>query len=73
MEVVIRKSEVCGCASPPPSKSYTHRAFIISSLSRKSKLENCLISDDTLATLSACRKIGAEFVRRKEITFLLFS
>ncbi len=63
MDVIIRSSEIEGSASPPPSKSYTHRAFLASALSRSSKVFNALISDDTLATLSCCRMIGAEFVR----------
>lgn len=61
MDVVVRKSEVYGYTTPPPSKSYTHRAFISASLSKKSVVFNPLLSGDTLATLSACKGIGAEF------------
>ncbi len=64
MDVIVRRSEICGVASPPPSKSYTHRAFIAASLSPRAKITNPLLSGDTLATLHACRKMGAEFVRK---------
>jgi len=64
MDVVIRKSEVKGKARPPASKSYTHRTFIAASLSPSSRIVNPLISEDTLSTLSACKKIGAEFVKK---------
>ncbi len=63
MDILVMRSEVNGSATPPPSKSYTHRAFLASALSRSSKVLNALISDDTLATLSCCRRIGAEIVR----------
>lgn len=66
MEVSVRKSEVEGEASPPPSKSYTHRAFIAAALSPKAKVENPLIAEDTLSTLNFCRFIGAN-VRREKI------
>lgn len=58
-----------GEVSVPPSKSYTHRAIIISSLAKgTSTIENPLISHDTEASLDACRKIGAEIeVRREEL------
>ncbi|MCS7144640.1 MAG: 3-phosphoshikimate 1-carboxyvinyltransferase [Archaeoglobaceae archaeon] len=64
MDAVVRKSEVCGDLKAPPSKSYTHRAFISASLSKRSIVINPLISGDTLATLKACEKIGAGFSRR---------
>ncbi len=63
MDVIVRRSEVLGEAIPPPSKSYTHRAFIAASLSRKCRVFNPLISGDTIATLKACKGIGAEFKR----------
>ncbi len=69
MDVLVRRSEVDGVATPPPSKSYTHRAFLASALSRSSEVHNPLVSDDTLATLSCCRVIGAEFVRKGAFEF----
>jgi len=56
----IRKSEVWGEVEAPPSKSYTHRSIVIGSLGRYSKIERPLLSADTLATVGACRALGAE-------------
>ncbi len=69
MNIRILKSEIDGEAIPPPSKSYTHRAFIAASLSPSASVENPLLSNDTIATLNACRFIGAEVIRRKTIAF----
>ena len=50
-----------GSAKAPPSKAYTHRAIIAASLSNGSSMvHNALICDDTLATMNACRMLGAE-------------
>ncbi|MCS7122159.1 MAG: 3-phosphoshikimate 1-carboxyvinyltransferase [Archaeoglobaceae archaeon] len=70
MDVVVKKSEISGVAEPPPSKSYTHRAFIAASLSGKAKIHNALISEDTLATINGCKKIGAKM--QKKDHFLVF-
>jgi len=64
MDVRILKSEVNGKATPPPSKSYTHRAFIAAALSPSAVVENPLISNDTMATFNACRFIGARVARK---------
>lgn len=49
-----------GAVSSPPSKSHTHRAIFLASLADgKSRITNCLISDDTLSTLKAAESIGA--------------
>ncbi|WGI17079.1 3-phosphoshikimate 1-carboxyvinyltransferase [Methanonatronarchaeum sp. AMET-Sl] len=49
----------------PPSKSYTHRAITISSLSNgKSIVENPLLSEDTLATVDGCKALGADIDRK---------
>ncbi len=69
MDAVIYRSEVEGVATPPPSKSYTHRAFIASALSKHSKVFNPLIAEDTLATLRCCRGIGARFFRHECFEF----
>jgi len=71
VDVRIRKSEVEGVISAPPSKSYTHRAFFSATLSKKSAVRNPLISEDTLATLMSCRKMGAEFIRKSGDLFFL--
>jgi 3-phosphoshikimate 1-carboxyvinyltransferase len=50
-----------GTVTVPPSKSYTHRAVIIASLAQgSSTLCNPLLSEDTIASIEACRKIGAQ-------------
>ncbi len=64
MDVIVSRSEVEGVTTPPPSKSYTHRAIIAASLSGRARVENPLIAEDTIATLMACRKIGASVFRR---------
>ncbi|MFT0899708.1 3-phosphoshikimate 1-carboxyvinyltransferase [Candidatus Methanoprimaticola sp. MG2] len=49
-----------GTISPPPSKSHTHRALFLASMAKgRSIVTNCLLSADTLATMSACRAMGA--------------
>jgi 3-phosphoshikimate 1-carboxyvinyltransferase len=60
MKVVIRKSEVTGSVSAPPSKSVTHRALVCSALAPgKSLIRSPLRSDDTEATLRVLEKLGA--------------
>ncbi|MCX8171356.1 MAG: 3-phosphoshikimate 1-carboxyvinyltransferase [Candidatus Bathyarchaeota archaeon] len=61
-DLVIRGGALLsGSIRAPPSKSYTHRAIISASLSNGlSEVRNALLCDDTLATIEACRKIGAE-------------
>lgn len=50
-----------GSVRAPSSKAHTHRAIIAASLSNGlSKVHNPLICDDTLATINACRMLGAE-------------
>ncbi len=50
-----------GTASPPPSKSHTHRAVFLASMAEgRSIVDNCLLSSDTLATMDACRAMGAK-------------
>jgi len=63
VDVIIKKSEINGVAYPPSSKSYTHRAILSASLSPNATVHNPLISDDTLATLNCCIKIGASIIK----------
>ncbi len=58
--VKVEKSEVEGVTTPPPSKSYTHRAFFAASLSREAEVINPLYSGDTISTLKACKFLGAK-------------
>lgn len=55
---------VDGTIKAPASKSYSHRAFIAAALAEgQSILRDPLYSEDTLATLEACEKLGALFQR----------
>ena len=59
MEVEVKKSQICGEVICPPSKSYSHRAIMISSLaSGKSHIENILLSRDTIASIDCVRMLG---------------
>ncbi len=50
----------------PPSKSYTHRAIIISSLSNGvCEIYNWLICDDTMATIECCKNLGVDIYEGK--------
>lgn len=61
MKVRITPSAVTGVVAAPPSKSYTHRAVILASLAAgESRIDNVLLSDDTLYTIDACRSLGAD-------------
>lgn len=50
-----------GTVRAPPSKAYTHRAIIASTLSiGESTIKSPLICDDTVATMKACSMLGAK-------------
>jgi len=67
IKMIIKKGSVSGVVQAPPSKSYTHRAFISALLaSGTSNVKNPLFSDDTLATLEACKKLGAKIKSEKD-------
>ena len=58
---VKKVSNIGGTVKAPPSKSYTHRAVIIASLAEGvSKLYDPLSSEDTLASVHACKTFGAD-------------
>jgi 3-phosphoshikimate 1-carboxyvinyltransferase len=60
VKVQVKRSRIMGDIFCPPSKSYTHRAIIISSLAEgMTNLENVLFSRDTIATINCCRMLGA--------------
>jgi 3-phosphoshikimate 1-carboxyvinyltransferase len=60
MRLEVKPSGVEGKIDAPPSKSYTHRAFTICLLAKgRGKIEQPLLSLDTLATLEACKLLGA--------------
>lgn len=62
MELLVEKTDkIKGVVKAPPSKSYTHRAIFISSLAQgESHLRDPLYSDDTMASLEACRSMGCQ-------------
>ena len=66
-QVVIRKSEgLEGTLCAPPSKAYTQRMLIASSLSNgTSQISRPLVSDDTEATLRAVQALGAKVEMEK--------
>jgi 3-phosphoshikimate 1-carboxyvinyltransferase len=61
MSCKVGKSKISGQIVCPPNKSYTHRAIFLASLAgNNSRVENVLLSADTIATIEACKKFGAE-------------
>ena len=61
MKCKIEKSKISGEVNCPTNKSYTHRAIFLSALSDgKSIIKKILNSNDTKATISACRSFGVE-------------
>ena len=61
MKCKIEKSKLTGNISCPSNKSYTHRAIFLAALSDgKSIVKNILRSNDTIATINACRGFGVE-------------
>lgn len=62
MELEVKRAEkIRGVVNTPPSKSYTHRAFLIASLAEGfSKIKYPLYSDDTMATLDSCLAMGVD-------------
>lgn len=62
MKLKIKEvSQIGGVVKAPPSKSYTHRAVILASLSEGiSILKDPLSSEDTIASLKTCEKFGAK-------------
>lgn len=64
MRVRVSRSSINGIIEPPPSKSYTHRVVAIASLADgRSSITNPLLSRDTIATINACRILGAEITK----------
>ncbi|MDP3111487.1 MAG: 3-phosphoshikimate 1-carboxyvinyltransferase [Thermodesulfovibrionales bacterium] len=56
-----RAKKLKGEIIPPPDKSISHRAIILSSISKgRSTVKNVLRAEDTMSTLNAFRKLGVE-------------
>lgn len=63
VSIIVKKSKISGSIRCPSSKSYSHRAIAIASLAdQRSTITNALLARDTLATLGACRALGAEIL-----------
>ncbi|MDI6642566.1 MAG: 3-phosphoshikimate 1-carboxyvinyltransferase [Candidatus Hodarchaeaceae archaeon] len=67
-QLKVKPSKLSGEVTAPPSKSYTHRAFMIAALARgESKITNPLLGFDTEATIEAARALGAEIAREGNV------
>lgn len=65
MKFRSRAATVSGTVRAPPSKSYTHRAFLLAALSGgPCRVSSPLLSEDTEATLAGIEAFGAQ-VRRE--------
>lgn len=57
---VVLPSKLYGDIEPPPSKSHSIRAILFASMSNgTSNIQGILQSDDTMAMIKSCRKLGA--------------
>ena len=68
--IVDQTASLSGAVPAPSSKSVTHRVLIAAALSEgRSRIYMPLICDDTLATVNACRLIGAKMEQTGKETF----
>ena len=57
---IYKTDKISGTIIAPPSKSYTHRAIIMASIANgKSLIKYPLLSEDTIASINACKILGA--------------
>ncbi|MBE0523211.1 MAG: 3-phosphoshikimate 1-carboxyvinyltransferase [Methanosarcinales archaeon] len=66
MQTNINKSTLKGSIFAPPSKSYTHRAIVMSALTDQAVVHRPLISADTMASIYACRSLGATIIEEND-------
>lgn len=72
MKITLFPSSISGIITIPPSKSITHRAIICASLAKNATtIVNPLISDETILTIEAMRKLGVKIDYNKEDNKLL--
>ncbi|MCP8308899.1 MAG: 3-phosphoshikimate 1-carboxyvinyltransferase [archaeon] len=65
--VKVFKSDLYGKVKAPSSKSYTHRAIVLSSLaSGRSRVNRPLLARDTIATIKACQALGSSIDRKED-------
>ena len=67
MIVSVERSSISGEVYAPPSKSYTHRAILITSLGPGGVVKRPLISADTKATIYASEAFGAKISLNDEV------
>ncbi len=71
MSCKVEKSKLSGNLVCPPNKSYTHRAIFLAVLAgNNSKVDNVLFSDDTVATINACKNFGAQ-IEEKDFAIIV--
>ena len=65
MDIEVQSVDrIDGTVNAPPSKSYTHRAFIMAFLAQgTSNIKDPLYSEDTLASLNSCITFGSDVKR----------
>ncbi|MDD3256900.1 MAG: 3-phosphoshikimate 1-carboxyvinyltransferase [Methanocorpusculum sp.] len=66
MKLIVSRSNLSGQVRAPPSKSHTHRAFLLAALSRgESVISSPLLGEDTCVTLNAVTTLGADVSREE--------
>jgi 3-phosphoshikimate 1-carboxyvinyltransferase len=61
MNITIKPTALRGSVTPPPSKSFAHRALIAAALSHEvSYIKNISLSEDISATINCLKEIGAK-------------
>ncbi|UCH89318.1 MAG: 3-phosphoshikimate 1-carboxyvinyltransferase [Thermoplasmata archaeon] len=67
MHMTVIPSKLSGVVSAPPSKSLTHRAFILGMLADgTTTIKSPLISDDTISTMKAVEAFGAKIDKNED-------
>lgn len=60
---VNHTDSIRGVVKASPSKSYTHRAILVGSMSGRTVISNPLMCDDTRHTIRTCKRLGARITR----------
>lgn len=64
MKLCVSRSELHGARAAPPSKSHTHRAYLLAAMADgTSRITAPLYGEDTNATLAAVEALGAAVIR----------
>lgn len=66
----IERSVLSGRTACPPSKSYTHRAVFAAALAGGGRVRGALDSQDTRASIEACRALGATVEEGRDVRVL---